>query len=282
MSRKTVVGYFGTRPAGTRAAKDWVLWGALGCVLVGTAHAEYTLAVATGINQWVAASVPGALDLYVIRALQVRRDVFLAVLAMVAVNVVSHLVSAGELRVDWRIISAVGALAPLILWRIHSLWYQRSRTRSEILWDAPAPAEGTPGTQVPEPGTPPDPDDVDVPEFMREAKVPEYAMCRVCGQYFDIETQYPQHILACVPGEVPEEDEYPELPEYDDLEPDESLFHTMRALYEHWNGRPPGPGIKAIRTACKVGQSRAQELQVRFDREFSIVRTPRTRKEGTQ
>lgn len=107
--------------------RDWILWGAVGCALVGTAHAEYTLAVATHVHPVVALAVPGALDLYVIRALRVGRDVFLAVLAMVAANVAAHLVTAGVLAVDWRLISAVGALAPLILWRVYSLKHTRTR-----------------------------------------------------------------------------------------------------------------------------------------------------------
>src|SRR5688572_2029148 len=68
--------------AGTR--DDWILWGAVGCALVGTAHSEWSLAVAVGAHPWVATVVPGALDLYVVRALRMHRDVFLAVLAMVA------------------------------------------------------------------------------------------------------------------------------------------------------------------------------------------------------
>lgn len=130
----------GGAPGEVRNVKDWILWGALGCVLVSTAHAEYTLATATGVHWFVAGAVPGALDLYVIRALQVRRDVFLSVLAMVGANVASHLVAAGELAVGWQLVSAVGALPPLILWRVHSLWYGRVRNRSELLWDAPAGA----------------------------------------------------------------------------------------------------------------------------------------------
>ena len=118
--------------------KDWILWGALGCTLVGTAHAEYTLATATGVHWFVAASVPGALDLYVIRALQVHRDVLAAVLAMVVINVASHLVTAGVLPVHWGLISAVGALAPLVLWRIHYLW----RLQSCLLYTSPSPRDG--------------------------------------------------------------------------------------------------------------------------------------------
>lgn len=115
-----------------RTRKDWILWGALGCALVATAHAEYTLAIEAHFNKWVALAVPGALDLYVIRALQERRDVFVAVLAMVAANVASHLIVAGVLPVGWPVVSAVGAVAPLVVWRVYSLKY--TRTRQELLW----------------------------------------------------------------------------------------------------------------------------------------------------
>jgi hypothetical protein len=121
-----------------RTRGDWILWGALGCTLVGTAHAEYTLTTATGVHWFVAASVPGALDLYVIRALQVHRDVLAAVVAMVAINVASHLVTAGVLPMHWAMISAVGALAPLVLWRIHYLWRMGVQT-SAPGEDAPEP-----------------------------------------------------------------------------------------------------------------------------------------------
>ena len=116
----------------TRTRKDVILWGALGCALVSTAHAEYTLATAAHFNEWVALAVPGALDLYVVRALQQRRDVFVAVLAMVAANVASHLIAGGVLEVRWPVIAAVGAVAPLIVWRVYSLKY--TRTRQELLW----------------------------------------------------------------------------------------------------------------------------------------------------
>lgn len=113
-----------------------LLAGALACALVSTAHAEYTLATATHVNSWVALAVPGALDLYVIQALVVRRDVFLAVLVMVAANVTSHLITAGVLPVHWSVVASVGALAPLIVWRVHSL--ERTRTRTELLLGVPA------------------------------------------------------------------------------------------------------------------------------------------------
>lgn len=118
--------------------KDVILWGALGCALVSTAHAEYTLATATHVNDWVALAVPGALDLYVIRALQQRKDVALAVLVMVAANVTSHLLTADVLPVHWTITAAVGALAPLILGRIYYLKHRASEDTGAV--SAPAPA----------------------------------------------------------------------------------------------------------------------------------------------
>lgn len=129
-----------------RTRKDWILWGALGCALVSTAHAEYTLATAAHFNEYVALAVPGALDLYVVRALQQRRDVFVAVLAMVAANVTSHLIAGGVLGVRWPVIAAVGAVAPLIVWRVYSLKY--TRTRSELLWDLKAGEMSTPALET--------------------------------------------------------------------------------------------------------------------------------------
>lgn len=100
---------------------EWLKWVAMGCALVATFYAEYTLAVASGMHPWVSVAVPGALDAYVVRALVRSREVLAAVLAMVAVNVCSHLVTTGVLTVGWPIIAAVSAIAPLVLWRVHAL-----------------------------------------------------------------------------------------------------------------------------------------------------------------
>ena len=138
----------------TAARQKPILAGALVCALVSTAHAEYTLATATHVNEWVALAVPGALDLYVIQALRVRRDVAAAVLVMVAANITSHLLVAGLIPagVQWTvgITAAVGAIAPGIVWRVHSLEY--ARTRKEILWDV---EPGVVDTPVPATSTPP-------------------------------------------------------------------------------------------------------------------------------
>lgn len=130
----------------TPTRKDWLLWGCAGFALAATYHAEYTLAVAAHFNEYVALAVPGALDLYVLRALQQRRDVFLAVLAMVAANVASHLIAGEVLRVGWPVISAVGAIAPLVLWRVYSL--KHTRTRQELLMGVEAGAVSAPAHPV--------------------------------------------------------------------------------------------------------------------------------------
>lgn len=118
---------------------DWVLWAALACVLVGTLHTEWTLAVQAGWHKGVALTVPGALDLYVVRALQKHRDVFMAMVLMVSVNVLSHLVQAGDVPMHWWIKAFVGGLAPVLLWRIHFLWREHTPVNGSDTMDAAEP-----------------------------------------------------------------------------------------------------------------------------------------------
>jgi len=113
--------------------KDWLKWVAAGFALVATASAEYEIARAIGMNEWVAIAVPGALDAYVIRALRAHREVLTAVIAMVLVNAASHLVTAQILPLDWRLITAVSAIAPLVLWRVHAL-RTPAEVRTDTLW----------------------------------------------------------------------------------------------------------------------------------------------------
>lgn len=250
----------------TRTRRDWVLWGALACTLVGTAHAEYTLAVATGVHPWVAACVPGALDLYVIRALQVRRDVFLAVLVMCAVNVASHLVTAGVLAVGWELISAVGALAPLVLWRVHALWH--TRTRKELLWDLPAGARDEIETaHAPEQpaahDTAPDPTEVHPePPEPDEQPAPEPPKCEH-GWPLDWEC------TECTPAPDDETDEEP-APDGDDTDAE-----FMPDARRHWDdvmaktGAPPS--ARSLKAALAVGQTRATRIRTRLLTETTEV-----------
>jgi len=115
----------------TAGRRDWILIGSAVCAFVVTASAEFTLATACSIPEYIAWAVPGALDLYVLRALRVRRDVLVVVLALVLVNAASHLVSAGLLPVTWALITAVSAIAPLVLWRVHVLGVHGVQTQAD-------------------------------------------------------------------------------------------------------------------------------------------------------
>lgn len=123
--------------------KDWLKWVAAGFALVATASAEYDLARAIGMNEWIAMAVPGALDAYVVRALRAHREVLTAVLTMVGVNAASHLVTAGIMPVDWRLITAVSAIPPLVLWRVHAL-STPGEARARVLWGLPLCASTEP------------------------------------------------------------------------------------------------------------------------------------------
>lgn len=99
----------------------WLTRGALIAALVGTASAEYSLAVACGFAPWFAWCVPASLDLYVMRALRAGREVSAVVIAMVVVNAASHLVSSGMVAMSPGLVIAVSAIAPLVLWRVNAL-----------------------------------------------------------------------------------------------------------------------------------------------------------------
>jgi hypothetical protein len=101
--------------------KDVLLWAALLAALAVTASAEYELARAAGFGVYVAGGVPAALDVYAVRALRARRDVAAVVVAMVAVQAAAHLVAAGLLAVSVPLVVAVSSIAPLVLWRVHTL-----------------------------------------------------------------------------------------------------------------------------------------------------------------
>lgn len=243
-----------------RTRRDWVLWGALACTLVGTAHAEYTIAVATGVHPWVAACVPGALDLYVIRALQVRRDVFLAVLVMCSVNVASHLVTAGVLAVGWELISAVGALAPLVLWRVHALWH--TRTRTELLWKMPAGTrEDIESTPVPEPKQAPDTPALatDPDPGMAYPAVPDYVPDPWFEEHEPTMTTSTPPTLEPAPVPVPEYTPSA-LNEGVLQDGDAEYAGALKAYLDTCNeeGRPPS--LRGCKEFCKVGQDRARRL----------------------
>lgn len=112
-----------------RVPTDALKWVSVAAALAATATAEYNLAVQIGMHEWVAPAVPVALDAYVLRALQRGREVFVSVVAMVGVNAASHLEHAGMIPLDWRLTTAVAAIAPLVLWRVHALKTSTDRAR---------------------------------------------------------------------------------------------------------------------------------------------------------
>lgn len=96
-------------------------WVSLGFAVVALSYTEWSLAVAAGAHPFVAAAVPGALDVYAIRAMRVRRHVPVVVLAMVGVNALSYLVHAGVVGMSWPVLVLVSAIAPLVFWAVHVL-----------------------------------------------------------------------------------------------------------------------------------------------------------------
>jgi hypothetical protein len=222
---------------GWTRVKDPLKWLSVACAIAVTATAEYDLAVAVGMHEAVAVAVPGALDAYVVRALQRNREVLTSVLAMVGVNAASHLEAAGILALDWRLITAVSAIAPLVLWRVHSLkdpgtWRARKThgvptASTEEHERAPEENEQPDTREHPE-----HPDDLDVPEFMKE---PLADMRRVLDE-----------------GWTPVTDAG--TPEYDD----------RLCSCQHWPDKHNEHGVsttvRAMKSALGAGTPRAQRL----------------------
>ncbi|WP_354641083.1 hypothetical protein [Kitasatospora camelliae] len=155
---------------------DGLAWLAMGAAVTVSAHGEWALAVESGFHPWVAAGLPLALDTYALRALRAGREVFAPVLGMIATNAAAHLLSAGVLRPDWRLIVLVSAIAPLVLWRVHVLHatettvpVREPKTELPPLWAEPAPAvsAAVPAYPVAVP-TPAEPEPVAVAEPVRE------------------------------------------------------------------------------------------------------------------
>lgn len=241
-----------------RVRQDPVLAGALAFALVATAHAEYTLATATHVHPWVAIAVPGALDLYVVRALAKGRDVFVAVALMVAANVTSHLIAADVLVVGWEVISAVGALAPLLLWRVHALG--RTRNRTELLWGLEAGTSDALEESGPE--SAPDSDEC-TPALDASAPHSDDAF----GPALLRGPAHSPSEVASAPAFVPAEWSAPVLhlptsPEYTALMPGDDDYLAEAEAYVSATPEPSVRGfMKIMRAAGRgVGQNRAGRL----------------------
>lgn len=136
----------GTIPAGpmspptpARLRLDLLSWAALAAAITVTASGEYQLGLHAGFGPWIAAGIPASLDVYALRAMRARRDVLAVVVAMIAVNAASHLVTAGLLPVNVPFVVAVSAIAPLVFWRVHHLAYPALPARPAMPPAEPAP-----------------------------------------------------------------------------------------------------------------------------------------------
>ncbi|MFJ6438164.1 hypothetical protein [Streptomyces sp. NPDC091416] len=191
--------------------RDYLKWAALACALVATASAEYELARAVGYNQWVAAAVPGALDVWTVRAMRQHRDVLAAVVAMILVNAASHLVTAGLLSVSVSLVVGVSAIAPLVLYRLHTITGTGQETEQPAAAEAP---DTEPVPVVPAPQRYGDPVVVrPVPKVVPEgvALLPVVA-APVLGEQqsvYPVSTAVPVHTPA--PVELPAADAAPGL-----------------------------------------------------------------------
>ena len=230
---------------------DFLKWAALAAALIATASAEYELATAVGFNQWVAAAVPGALDIYTVRAMRAHKDVLTAVAAMIGVNAASHLVTAGLLPVNVPLVVAVSAIAPLVLWRVHALRVDEGTqsVRTPVEYVEPVEVERVPV----EPETYPA-----LPEPV--PAVPEAVPAGV--QLLPV--------FEC-PGELHRALRTRPEPEPEDV-PEPSLTDRYTAMEVGWAAEQfkdeltagELPSIRVIKERLSVGQPKAKEFQEAF------------------
>lgn len=258
---------------------DYLKWGALVAALVATASAEYDLARAVGFNQWVAAAVPGALDIYTVRAMRARKDVLAAVTAMIGVNAASHLVTAGLVDVSVPLVVAVSAIAPLVLWRVHRLADEHDAPGEpieadvvQLETDSSEYAEAEPVPAVPE--TYPERPEV-VPAGVQT--LPIVARPAVIEKALVLASEGPRtrpEVRAeYVPEEVWESDhEYLMGGDQADEDSNPAQADPLDAMGLGWAAEQfkdellagEMPSIRAIKDRLRVGQNRAKEIQDGF------------------
>ncbi|MEU5247309.1 hypothetical protein AB0G81_24965 [Streptomyces asoensis] len=247
-------------------SNDYLKWGALAAALVATASAEYELARQVGFNEWVAAAVPGALDIYTVRALRAHRDVLTAVVALIAVNAASHLVTAGLLPVDWPLVVAVAAIAPLVLWRVHRLADEPEEPEGlDVIQTLPEYApepEAEPVPSAPEAYPAPSnavPDGARLlPIVARPAPVTKALV--PAAEY--TRTRAEVHAQWTVPGEYADAES--RAVGANDAPLDE---YGLGLAAEHFKAELLAgkvPSIRAIKDRLSVGQNRAKEIQDAF------------------
>ncbi|MEV7983352.1 hypothetical protein [Streptomyces sp. NPDC086519] len=259
---------------------DVLKWAALAAALVATASAEYELARQVGFNQWVAGAVPGALDIYTVRAMRAHKDVLAAVVAMIGVNAASHLVTAGLLPVNVPLVVAVSAIAPLVLWRVHALRIEDAVDPQIVRVNLPETAEGhevvrTPVEPEPYPALPEPVPAVPeaVPAGARLLPVFECPGELNRALRNEIRNETPAPVLAAEPprtrvevrvGDVPDwtvdgtyadESGDPGGPDEEPVYPD-PLIPQVRADFGD-----QVPGVRRLKETYSIGQPRAQRIR---------------------
>lgn len=101
---------------------------------------ERELALSHGVPEAVAPAVPVAVDLFLVWAVRVRRDVALAVALAVAANVAGVLTAENLSAADTWVSAALHAVFPLTLWRMHRSESAPSAQVSEPVSRPNAPA----------------------------------------------------------------------------------------------------------------------------------------------
>ncbi|MFE6868529.1 hypothetical protein ACFVFS_18425 [Kitasatospora sp. NPDC057692] len=259
---------------------DLLAWLAMSAAVVVSAHGEWALAVDSGFHPVVAAGLPLALDTYALRALRAGREVFPPVLGMIATNAAAHLLGAGVIAPDWRLIVAVSAIAPLVLWRVHVLHTHTAPAERgpdgvveddlPPLWADPVPAtDGPYPVDVPAVSAPPDVYPQAVPAAPTGAPVPageplpELEFCPLPPR--PVPAAELERTRPYPPAEyAPEDDGYTGYTGPDQREQAEDLDELTPVAAEHFAAVLADgalPSIRTLRTEYGIGQPRAQRVQ---------------------
>lgn len=245
---------------------DALGWAAMLASIAVTAHGEWSLAVACGYANAVAAGLPIAIDAYAIRAMRAGREIFPPVLLMIATNAAAHLVHGGMLTVAPWLVVLVSGIAPVVLWRVHAL------RRHEKTTPESAPAE-TPAQPAPEPkaeSVPAVPQPVrPIPEVVPEGVRPLPIVARPApvekalvpaAEYTRTRTEV--HAEWTVPGDYADADGNPT--EANDAPLDEYGLGLAAKQFKNELLAGKVPSIRAIKDRLSVGQNRAKEIQDGF------------------
>lgn len=205
-----------------------------------TAAGEWELARRVGIAQPVAPLLPVAIDVYVIAAVRSGqgRDIAASLLMMGGAQVATHLLTTGHTSASVALVAAVSLLAPLVIWRVHTL--ARIRTVPAI------PETSKPSVNVSRAGTPPW-----KPAVIKAMPALPPTTVKATS------AALPEVVTARVSEESAKATESPRKPTADQI---------VRALYDELGGRPStrhiADALKRNGLPCSDGTARSVRLRV--------------------